>query len=85
MIIRYNEQKGCWEEYKEPYTTIEVQTEEDFNFIKAAVEKQQPQELLAHTTPGAYGRCPRCDKLVKSYYAKYCDQCGQKFDWSRRR
>lgn len=85
LILRYDEGAGAWREVKEPYITIEVETEEDFISIQEAVKKQHPMKLKAHTTSGAYGRCPRCNELVKSYYAKYCDQCGQKLDWSERR
>ena len=84
-FIRFDAKKDQWILHKEPYATIEVATEEDFNEIKAAIEKQKPMKLKAHTTSGAYGRCPRCNELVKSYYEKYCDQCGQKLDWSERR
>lgn len=82
MIIRYNEQKGCWEEHKEPYTTIAVQTEEDFNEIKAAIEKQNPMKPT-----GKYKdvNCPVCGKyLGQLKYETYCCRCGQKLDWSER-
>lgn len=36
--IRYNEKTGLWEEVKEPYMILEIQTEEDFNYIQSALE-----------------------------------------------
>ena len=38
MELVYNEQTGCWEQRKEPYATIEVETEEDYNELIKAVE-----------------------------------------------
>ena len=32
---------GVFEQYKEPYTTIEVATEEDFRFLEAAVREKK--------------------------------------------
>ena len=32
--IVYNKELGCWEEKKEPYTTIEIATEKDFELLK---------------------------------------------------
>lgn len=34
MEIVYDESTGTWGEYEEPYTTLEVQTEEDWNKLE---------------------------------------------------
>lgn len=38
MELVYNEQTGCWEQRKEPYATIEVETKEDYDELVKAVE-----------------------------------------------
>lgn len=40
LTIRYNEETGLWEKH-EPFITIDVMTEEEFNLVKAAVEHYQ--------------------------------------------
>lgn len=35
---------GVFEEYKEPYTTIEVPTEEDFRWLEDAIREKQERE-----------------------------------------
>lgn len=85
---------GTWEKY-EPYMTIDCPTEEDFEYLKAALEKQhkepvvivdeQDREFLDYC-------CPRCKvtlqqklKAAKNatvHKSKYCDECGQALDWT---
>ena len=36
--IVYNKELGCWEEKKEPYTTIEIATEKDFELLKQKLQ-----------------------------------------------
>lgn len=36
--IFYNKELGCWEEKKEPYTTIEIATEKDFELLKQKLQ-----------------------------------------------
>ena len=38
MDFVYNEETGCWEQRKEPYAVIELETEEDYNELVKAVE-----------------------------------------------
>ena len=38
MDFIYNEETGTWDAKKEPFITIEVQTEEDYEFLKKAIE-----------------------------------------------
>ena len=37
MKIYYNEKTGEWEEKKEPYMTLEVETEEDWKHLQECV------------------------------------------------
>ena len=45
LIIRHNPETGLWEEYKEPYMTIECQTEEDYLQLEKILDywKNRPQ------------------------------------------
>lgn len=38
ILLRYNEEEQVWEEYKEPFATIECPTEADYNRFKELVE-----------------------------------------------
>lgn len=38
MNLIYDEKTGTWGTKKEPFITIEVQTQEDYEFLKKAVE-----------------------------------------------
>ena len=44
----------------------------------AALEKQVPKKV-----DGEYDEktCTVCDEDILSYYANYCENCGQKLDW----
>ena len=44
-----------------------------------ALEKQIPKKV-----DGEYDEktCTVCDQDILSYYANYCENCGQKLDWS---
>ena len=45
LIIRHNPETGLWEEYKEPYMTIECPTEEDYLRLEKILDywKNRPQ------------------------------------------
>ena len=38
LFLTYDEETGEWGEKKEPYAVIEVETEEDYNYIQAALK-----------------------------------------------
>ena len=46
LIVMYNEETGMWERKPEPFAVVEYPTEEDFEFVKSAVEKQIPKKLV---------------------------------------
>lgn len=81
LRLRYDEDAGAWREVKEPYITIEVETEEDFISIQEAVKKQQPMKVKK--TDDFW--CPVCDTWLGQHHSHYpyCYRCGQKLDWSR--
>ena len=43
MEFVYNEKTKMWEERKEPFAVLEIETEEDFNMIQKAVEQYKKQ------------------------------------------
>ena len=73
IILRQNE-NGEWVVY-EPYTTIDVETEEEFEFLKEAVEKQKPKQL--HQYANGTEHCPSCDANLTGMGFKFCVECGQ--------
>lgn len=89
MNLIYNKETGEWEEYKEPFTTIDVATEEAFEELMETIEKQKKKK-----PNGEY--CPNCKrhlrkpKITSGYTGKvkkrngdnYCPTCGQAIDWS---
>lgn len=92
LLLRYDSDVEARREVKEPYITIVVETEEDFNFIQDAIAKQTAEKPLDITEPVVkWGICPVCkglpevfgrpQRVLESFL--YCPQCGQKLDWSR--
>ena len=53
LLIRRNPETGLWEEYKEPYMTIECRTEEDYLQLEKILDywKNRPQWHDAETDP----------------------------------
>lgn len=73
ITLRQNE-NGEWVVY-EPYATIDVETEEEFEFLKEAVEKQKPKQL--HRYANGTDHCPNCDANLTGMGFKFCVECGQ--------
>lgn len=72
---------------KEPYTTIEVETEEDFKLLEERIEKQKAKRPVKCETQDiryvTIYSCPVCGKgIAGTNIAKWCFHCGQKLDWS---
>lgn len=88
-FLKQNED-GEFEQH-EPYITVSVDTEEDYEFMKQAIEKQKPKKPKGETDP-MFGDittvCPTCgnanlvNPFVRSRVYDYCPNCGQKLDWS---
>ena len=90
LLLRYDSDVEARREVKEPYITIVVETEEDFNFIQDAIAKQTAKKPLDITEPVVkWGICPVCkgmpevlgrpQRVLESFL--YCPQCGQRLDW----
>lgn len=47
LRLVYNKETGMWEEHKEAYATIEVDTEEDYEYLLQAVEFYKKRDNLA--------------------------------------
>ena len=96
--IVYDKKTGTWGEKKEPYITIEVETEEDYKVLLEMLEKQNAKKPLGVDLHGkASGNihkfvCPICenflvgratvDNAIRIFLPDYCCVCGQKLDWS---
>ena len=93
----YDEKTGTWGEKKEPYITIEVETEEDYKVLLERLEKQNAKKPLGvdlHKKESGNIHlwvCPICEIFLlgrrmadekPSLHPNYCPGCGQKIDWS---
>lgn len=47
MLVRYNENRGVFEEVKEPYMTIGIETEEDYKMLMLLTEHVPANESKA--------------------------------------
>ena len=83
-FLKQNED-GEFEQY-EPYITVSVNTEEDYEFMKQAIEKQiakKPIKTQEHIRYAMCYVCPNCGKTFSGTgIANYCYHCGQRLDWS---
>ena len=86
LVIRYNEKTGCWEKH-EPFATIDVMTEEEFNLIKAAVEHYQKRGHWIEVDDGVqigdgkHLECSECGVWKKDRQkSNFCPNCGLKMD-----
>ena len=95
--IVYDKKTGTWEEKKEPYITIEVETEEDYKVLLEWLEKQKAKKPLGvdlHRKESGNIHlwvCPICQIFLlgrrmadekPSLHPNYCPWCGQKIDWN---
>lgn len=95
--IQYEPKTGLWEKKKEPYITVEVATEKDYEFLKNRVEKQKAKKPIGVDLHGKVSEnehkfvCPICENFLAGrrtveetpeLLPGYCCVCGQKIDWS---
>ena len=40
-------------------------------------------EVCVYKWGAAYPKCPRCKTTFEREYQRFCDRCGQRFDWSK--
>lgn len=94
----YDRKTGTWEEKKEPFAIIEIDTESDYKFFVERAEKQIAKKPLGVDLHGkANGNihkwiCPTCITFLSNrrkvteahnnFIPSYCPVCGQKIDWS---
>lgn len=90
ILLKQNED-GTWGKF-EPYTTIVIETKEDFDRLQEALEKQKPKKPDLEGDGYADGQlvydtwiCPCCGKRYEVDYDDYnhCPECGQAIDWSK--
>ena len=61
---------------------------ESYKLLKELVEKATPKKPIKETGRWdlIFYKCPTCSKNLGWSYdskAKYCDDCGQRIDWSK--
>lgn len=89
--LKQNKETGEWEKF-ESYMTIDCMTEEDFEKLKEALERQTPKKVTHEATLYKRCTCPNCKNVVDEIEKwrertvritpDYCDICGQRLDWS---
>lgn len=82
MEIVYDESTGTWSEYEEPYTTLDVQTEDDWNRLNFMIEnfsklEKENDELkrllkLAVEDIGKHSFCSMCENLNDNSKCRKC-------------
>lgn len=85
MDIIYNDTTQKWELKKEPYATIEVASEEDFDHLVTAINMRKEMKVGCGINNVNY--CPCCHdvnflKNEDGIGNSFCGRCGQKLDWS---
>lgn len=82
FILQPNDD-GTWGIKQDPYTVIEVATEEDWEYLQGILERnkaKKPLEILS----GKYD-CPNCKARLpfgEQVQYKFCIACGQRLDWT---
>lgn len=84
LELIYDEKEKVWKEKPEPYITIEVETEDDYEEIKKALCRAGAESVVKDED-GVFC-CPHCgdeDYLYSEfeYRNNYCGKCGQALDW----
>ena len=79
LQLIYNKETGCWERKPEPYLTLEIATQADFEELKAAVEFYKNRDKYVEQKHGHWQivykenvwgekvrvlRCSRCKKYT---------------------
>ena len=62
LRLTYDEESGCWTEYKEPFATVECQTEEDYNYLVAALEFYKDRDKYVNVDTLKKMLCERCNE-----------------------
>lgn len=77
LFLQHNKDLGVWEEYREPYITVECETEADFEELKAALDHYHAE--AAWLIDGAWAECSNCheaEKIEEMNHKDYCPACG---------
>lgn len=92
----FNETTQKWEERKEPFITVEIETEEDYEFLKTAVEYYGNRDKHVEVVHGRWIEKHEpitwCEDDEEVFYecsvckcqnfgeSPYCPNCGAKMD-----
>ena len=69
---------------KEKYSKVDVlksilaKKESKYRFIEQALKRNEPMKPIKHND--SFGLCPICKQDLGR--TNYCDNCGQRLDWS---
>ena len=55
--------------------------EQAYDTAITALNKQVPEKAVTNGSTTETSYCPKCEYLCYNY-VNYCEQCGQKLDWS---
>lgn len=72
--------------HKEPYATVEVDTEEDYRQLQNAVERSNPKRIKINLWD-KWMECPVCGNVLRyeddevEDFPHFCSHCGQALDW----
>lgn len=90
LMLRYQDETGEWEILPDSYATIEVETEEDFEYIKAALDFYEHRDEYAKIVYSTWrlnrdgsGTCKNCRRTTPDCwdfdtFLRYCPDCGAK-------
>ena len=59
-----------------------IGTVSEFRELKEKATAKKPKDIVGlKGSPNTLGKCPCCNGITDDTYC-YCDDCGQKLDWS---
>ena len=75
--------EDAWEEARERLAMYEdIGTVSEFRELKEKATAKKPNDITELKGDfGTVGKCPCCNGITDDTYC-YCDDCGQKLDWS---
>ena len=87
LQLIYNKETGCWEGKPEPYLTLEIATQADFEELKAALEFYKNREKYVEQRHERWenGRCTGCGakKVIRRIWCRTLDDSGMKIETER--
>lgn len=79
IVLVFNETTQKWEERKEPFITVEIETEEDYEFLKTAVEYYGNRDKHVEVVHGRWLPYHKAD-IGYDEYGIRCSNCRLEFE-----